>query len=134
MTNPKFLNNIIAFILTILAVALSSCEFEIDNKGYPKAISFSAEGGTIIAKGDDFFGGLRITVDEQTFSTPICDELNPMVTYSVAWLTVTLEYQKNQLIFKADSATEGEPKIIKIEGNFWNDVTTIAEITVKRKH
>ena len=130
MTNPKFLKYFyLISVLTILSLLTASCEFEYDNKGYPKTVIIPIEGGTVRAKGE---APIRhIFHIKSATDAGYSEPTEPVISASLEWLTVTSIPEENTLIFEATPQKENESRSLEVSGII--NGTSIFEIKVIRE-
>lgn len=131
MTNLNFLKTFcLISVLIILSLLTVSCETEYDNKGYPKTVTFPAEGGTVRAKGKAPTGIFWIKNGTDT-GYSIGEPTDPIISASLEWLTVTSIQEENTLVFEAKPQKENESRTLEVSGIISG--TIVFEIKVIRE-
>lgn len=130
-------NRVSKLLASSITVALCSLLFisciTWDNHGFPSTVSFSAEGGRQVFKGDgEYFIGFSIqnSKGDSYAWTSIVDELDSMVV-SYDWLTIKTKTFSSEVEFIAAPNTGKKNRSLYIEGYFGKDN---ASVKVKQKH
>ncbi len=130
MTRPNILRTLrLISVLIVISLMTASCEFEYDNKGYPKIVALPAEGGTVLAKGK---APTHIFWIKSGTDSGYSDEPNePEISASLEWLTVTSIPEENTLVFEATPQKENESRTLEVSGIISGNI--VFEIKVIRE-
>lgn len=115
-------------IILILLCLFSSCEFEQDQKGYPKHVHFPAEGGKKIVSGKAFIYHMEVEKGSDSVCFGGVDE-NDSINMSYQWLTVKNKFNNPSLEIIASPSDQKKRRKLRIIADFG---TEYAEINVSQ--
>ncbi len=104
----------IYLLIAIISLVATSCDPNYDNKGYPKKVQFSENGGEKVIRGKEC--ALFITLDngKERYNYRIIDE--DFTEANLDWLTVRAKWPEESLTLIAAPKSEiGGSKEINIE-------------------
>ena len=123
------MRKILPLIIIFVALCFTSC---LENHhGYPKNVSFPAEGGTIDITGDEFFVYMDITDydgHDSDHSKP--EDMENYYYDSYQWLTAMSEKGSKKITLTAEPNTTGRTRKLYLHLNFCPEY---ADILIKQK-
>lgn len=106
----------IFLILTIISLSTFSCGNYLENNGYPKSVSFPADGGTEIISGEKSLFNFIIDDGNKEY-TDSFSETDSTFIVEAHWLKITTKYNSHYITLEAASTDIKGPETLWIYAN-----------------